>query len=297
MKLKSGLFIVIILNSVLPAQVMMGNYPIKPGNYWVYRDYFYPSGSPFTMRVLDSTVTIDSLTYNVIKYQTNVVSYRSIRFDSLTNFAVNRLDENYPAPDNEYKYFKHNGNVGDSWVVPDPAVPQQNLFVEIFDVGESYVFGELINLYQYYIHDSIYIYNYGEFWTEKFGMIVNEDDMGQPVEVLTGCVIDGIVYGDTSTVVGVEEIHNPVKYFELSQNYPNPFNSSSIIKYSIPISSQVTLKIFNTLGEEIETLVNEEKPAGSYSVKFDGNKLPSGVYIYRLTAGNYSAARKLVLLK
>jgi hypothetical protein len=59
----------------------------------------------------------------------------------------------------------------------------------------------------------------------------------------------------------------------------------------------VQLKVYNTLGEEVATLVNEEKPAGSYIVKFDGSNLPSGVYIYRLTVGSYSAAKKLVLLK
>jgi hypothetical protein len=90
--------------------------------------------------------------------------------------------------------------------------------------------------------------------------------------------------------------------FSLKQNYPNPFNPVTTIKYSIPnvgtsFMKFVQLKVYNTLGEEVETLVNEEKPAGSYTVKFDASNLPSGVYIYRLTAGNYSAVKKLVLLK
>lgn len=88
----------------------------------------------------------------------------------------------------------------------------------------------------------------------------------------------------------------PSEYI-LSQNYPNPFNSSTIIKYSIPKSSLVTLKIFNTLGEEIETLVNEEKPVGNYEVNFNANTLPSGVYLYRLQAGDYVQTRKMILLK
>lgn len=72
--------------------------------------------------------------------------------------------------------------------------------------------------------------------------------------------------------------------FLLSQNYPNPFNSSSVIKYSIPKSSQVTLRIFNTLGQEIKTLVNEEKTIGIYEINWDAvsstGGLPSGVYFY-----------------
>ncbi len=95
------------------------------------------------------------------------------------------------------------------------------------------------------------------------------------------------------------EIFSPHK-FSLEQNYPNPFNPVTTIEYSIPeefSNTLVTLKIFNNLGEEIIALVNENKPAGNYSVKFDGSKLPSGIYIYRLIGGNYSMAKKLILMK
>ena len=83
----------------------------------------------------------------------------------------------------------------------------------------------------------------------------------------------------------------------LSQNWPNPFNSSCAIKYSIPKSSQVSLKIFNTLGEEIATLVNEEKSAGTYELTWNAANIPSGVYFYRLQAGDFVQTRKMILLK
>lgn len=105
---------------------------------------------------------------------------------------------------------------------------------------------------------------------------------------------------DTTIVVitGVEDELNPLPTeYLLSQNYPNPFNSSCAIKYSIPKSSQVSLKIFNTLGEEIEILVNEEKPVGVYEVNWNASNLPSGVYFYRLQAGDYVQTRKMILLK
>jgi hypothetical protein len=85
--------------------------------------------------------------------------------------------------------------------------------------------------------------------------------------------------------------------FTLSQNYPNPFNSVTVIKYRVPQHGPVTLKIYDILGEEVAVAVNETKPAGSYSLKFDGSSLPSGVYIYRLTCGDQTAARKFVLIK
>jgi hypothetical protein len=98
-----------------------------------------------------------------------------------------------------------------------------------------------------------------------------------------------------SSVIEVE-IFSPDK-FSLSQNYPNPFNPSTVISYQLPASGNVTLKVYDLLGREVATLVNEEKPAGSYEVSFDASQLSSGVYIYRLTAGNFSATNKMTLLK
>jgi hypothetical protein len=90
----------------------------------------------------------------------------------------------------------------------------------------------------------------------------------------------------------------PVPYiFELAQNYPNPFNPSTTIKFSIPSESHVILKIYDMLGREVRTLLNEEKAPGNYSANFIAGNLPSGVYLYKLTAGNYTNAKKLVLLK
>lgn len=108
-----------------------------------------------------------------------------------------------------------------------------------------------------------------------------------------------------SVLVDVKENNLLPSEFSLEQNYPNPFNPSTSIRYDIPSKSFVTLKIFNTLGEEIKSLVNENKSAGSYEVKFDGSNLSSGVYFYRITAGNpslrsgqgFTQTKKLLLLK
>jgi hypothetical protein len=100
-----------------------------------------------------------------------------------------------------------------------------------------------------------------------------------------------------STTVGVEdELFTPL-VFNLEQNYPNPFNPSTMIKYSIPELSKVRLTLFNLLGEEVTTLVNEEKIAGNYSVEFNATSLPSGVYFYQLKAGSYIETKKMLLLK
>jgi photosystem II stability/assembly factor-like uncharacterized protein len=88
----------------------------------------------------------------------------------------------------------------------------------------------------------------------------------------------------------------PVTY-RLEQNYPNPFNPSTNIRFQIPVSGFVSLKVYNLLGQEVARLVNELRQAGSYEVELDGKNLPSGVYFYRLIASSYQATKKLLLLK
>jgi|CZKP01.1.fsa_nt_gi photosystem II stability/assembly factor-like uncharacterized protein len=85
--------------------------------------------------------------------------------------------------------------------------------------------------------------------------------------------------------------------FSLGQNYPNPFNPATTINYSLPKAGNVKLTVYNTVGSKVATIVNEYKPAGSYSVKFNGTNLASGIYLYRLESGNYSAAKKFILMK
>jgi hypothetical protein len=85
--------------------------------------------------------------------------------------------------------------------------------------------------------------------------------------------------------------------YVLYQNYPNPFNPSTQIDFYLPSSSNVQLKIFNLLGEEIAQLVNEEKPAGKYEVNFNASSLASGVYIYKIQAGGFVSSKKMILLK
>jgi len=85
--------------------------------------------------------------------------------------------------------------------------------------------------------------------------------------------------------------------FSLEQNYPNPFNPSTTINFSIPASGLVTLKVFNVLGSEVATLVNEQKEPGSYEVSFNANNYSAGIYFYNIQAGNFVETRKMILLK
>ena len=97
-------------------------------------------------------------------------------------------------------------------------------------------------------------------------------------------------------VINFNGLTNPESY-DLAQNYPNPFNPTTIIKYQIPEDGIVSLKIYDILGKEIKTLVNEHKPTGRYEINFDASNLASGVYIYRIQINDFTSVKKMILLR
>ena len=103
---------------------------------------------------------------------------------------------------------------------------------------------------------------------------------------------------DFGILVGVDNPPAPIPLtYTLEQNFPNPFNPSTIIQYSLPVTAPVVLKIYNVLGQEVKTLVNQNQKAGKYTVRLDASSLASGMYFYRLQAGEFSQVKKLLLLK
>jgi hypothetical protein len=110
----------------------------------------------------------------------------------------------------------------------------------------------------------------------------------------TGIELLGVEQGTITSVASQVSMPNG---FELYQNYPNPFNPTTNITYSIPTNSKVVIKIYNIAGREVETIENSARSAGTYTVTFDAKQLASGVYFYKLTANNYSSAKKFVLVK
>jgi hypothetical protein len=97
---------------------------------------------------------------------------------------------------------------------------------------------------------------------------------------------------------GIKQISSEIpSEFKLYQNYPNPFNPSTNIKYQITNNKLTTIKVFDILGKEIETLVNEKQSPGIYEVTFDGNNLPSGIYYYTIRSGDFMDTKKMVMVK
>ncbi len=108
----------------------------------------------------------------------------------------------------------------------------------------------------------------------------------------------GKIYRIISVPVGIEPVSSEIpSTFSLSQNYPNPFNPATKIQFALPTNSFAKIVIYDALGKEIETIVNEQLNAGTYEADFDGSKLSSGVYYYKLTAGDYVESKKMLMIK
>ncbi|MBK9333767.1 MAG: SBBP repeat-containing protein [Ignavibacteria bacterium] len=147
-------------------------------------------------------------------------------------------------------------------------------------------------------------------WVTKYNGTANSDDVGFSIAIddLDNVYVTGVSMGigtgaDYATIkysqtTGIEQIYSELpEQFSLSQNYPNPFNPSTIINYQLSMINYVSLKVYDALGREVATLVNEKQNPGTYQVEFDGSGLTSGVYFYKLTAGEFTDTKRMFLVK
>lgn len=129
------------------------------------------------------------------------------------------------------------------------------------------------------------------------GVLVNEDLVGNDsLSILDALNQLKLIITYTNATDVDDEVSNPDN-FSLSQNYPNPFNPSTTINYTLSETQFVTLKVFDVLGREVEILINEEVNAGNHSIQFNANGLSSGIYFYRLNAGNIWQTKSMILMK
>jgi hypothetical protein len=142
-------------------------------------------------------------------------------------------------------------------------------------------------------------------WKEfkfEFKVTDQETEIRGPMHFSKAANVGKAVYVDNLTIVkktvsDIKELDVIPSEYTLSQNYPNPFNPTTVINFSIPKAGNVTLKVYNTLGQEVATLVNEYKSASTYQVNFNASDLSSGVYVYRLNVDGYSFSKKMMIVK
>lgn len=130
--------------------------------------------------------------------------------------------------------------------------------------------------------------------TSSIGQPFIGTSQGTASIVISGFLADTLLRGQ---IVSVHEPGDVPTTYELYQNYPNPFNPTTTIKYQLPVSAFVTLKVFDIVGREVATLVNDLQQPGSYSIEWDAGGVASGVYFYRMQGGSFTATRKLILLR
>ena len=144
--------------------------------------------------------------------------------------------------------------------------------------------------------ENITVYRRTEAGSGTFGMLDTEYDAeaGELVVTLTSFSEFAFATGTTTNILAEDGL--PVN-FELHQNYPNPFNPSTVIDFELPANTEVSLEVYNMLGQRVATLVNQQKPAGRHQVSFDASSLSSGIYIYRIATGEFVRTRKMMLMK
>ena len=270
--------------------------PLEIGNVWKYSTYDCVHGDCFystkTVRVVSDTV-INNRKYFRIK-----------------NWFFR--DEFFYRSDTTGLYFV----ITDSTKGTQPLTPEYLLLDFNLELDSMHYIG----YYDWFIRlKNRYMYTYFEnspnkstleykvdVWPYYYPLHVMEDigiiwytqivpPIGDHGGHLEGCIISGTPYGIYTDVKDIEE--NVPEVFFLLQNYPNPFNPSTRIKYQVASIEKVSLKVYDVLGREIKTLINKQLQPGEYEVEFDGSDLPSGVYLYRLSAGEFSQARKMLLIK
>jgi hypothetical protein len=306
----------IIKNLPIPDEIL-NLYPLAVGNKWVYdiygwwADTAYHGYSGVTIREVVGDTLIPNGRFYYKLYDPTTFNYPLVLFERIDSVygKVFRYDSTLGLPNDEYLIEDLFAELGDTvW----SSRHQYQDYFPFICVGENFFnkWGTQGQRKTFTIYD---LTGYTYSLTQGIGIdtIYSSFDFGENFATLKGYIIDGIVYGDTTVISVDDEELSVVSSFTLEQNYPNPFNPTTKIKFTIPTSPLnpspyqgegqrerlVTLKVYDVLGTEIAILVNEQKPAGTYEVEFDATGLPSGIYFYRLTAGSYSATKKMLLLK
>ncbi|MEG8948173.1 T9SS type A sorting domain-containing protein [Rosettibacter firmus] len=270
--------------------------PLHVGDMW---QYYLPDDKRYvTQRIVKDTINNNKKYFLRIVGIDNGLTEDTLlweRYDSLTattytfdvndynndgnrneEFLVDSLDAGFFSRYQSYKFFFK------SWGYPVvTALIQDTGWVEVW--GDTVQF-KLVG------YDNIFT---TEMIADKYGLISFWTE--SPARYLTGAIINGKQYG---TIVSFKkEINTSPEDFGLEQNYPNPFNPSTTIEYNLPISANITLKIFNILGKEVGTLAKGYRQRGKHKIIFNARNLPSGIYFYTLYTSSKIIIKQMLLIK
>ncbi len=254
-------------------------YPHHKGDIWEYRE---PTGPYFEQnRILEDSLHTDG------RYYLETTMWGKMIVDTSTNEVFRYATS--------YLQYKLDADSGDTWIVfRGTYYTRQAIVIDVFD---AYIFGNnpvQIKMIDYVDSASGLLFE-TDYLASGFGLI-QQDFCNMPALIIRGTLINGVQHGIITLDVRENATLTPTK-FSLHQNYPNPFNSSTIIKYDIPVSTDVILEVYNVIGQKVYTLVDKFVRAGSYQTTFNPNNLTSGVYYYKLTTNKITKTNKLIILK
>ena len=305
-KLFVTLFIIFFFSPSNFSQIDTSDYfPLKTGNYWEYwgLDNWSTDWIRMTMESIGDTIMQNGNLYQLIR-QTFFVD------------TLNPYSYDFYFRTNEHKVLVYTFNdscVSSEYVMYDFNLPDSSIWSICYEYfsnhrgieGTFLFYSPTLNLeYEGKLFNWIDVNGTDTIWAPMGSPYV--DKIGRGIGIVDrfmwdfsdfyiyGARINNLIYG---TITSIEKNDIVADKFYLSQNYPNPFNSNTNIQYAISSSQFVTLKVYDVLGKEIASLVNEEKRLGTHSVNFDASILASGIYYYQLRAGEFVETKKLILLK
>lgn len=291
-----------LLAGNLKAQDSTNYFPLHVGDFWRYKgDETIWSG-----KSINDSVSINEQKYYLREWSPRIPAsyFGEAQLDTVrTNDSLAVV---FYAKGTDYPFYKFDVSVGDTWSYPD--WPWQSPFdtiryvvtfmgrLDSFSISSGPMKGAYRNVLVYFrdrpgAYDA-WSYDY---LAPGLGLIYRNWYLDQ--RILYGAVINGKLYGDTTTT-GIKGKGTPIpQSFQLLQNYPNPFNPTTVIKYNLPERTFVDLSVYDVLGRKVKTLVRGFREAGTYEAKLEGGDMPSGIYLYRLVAGQDVLVRKAVLVK
>jgi hypothetical protein len=260
-------------------------FPLTVGNKWFFSDG-HDGVIKIKLEIQKDTILNDSYTYAKInKYTINSDSSSKLNVEGYSYLKIidNRVVE-YP----DRTIMDYDMSIGDTvW-----SFREQPILSVLNEIRIKNVFGRNLSTYRFH-YNGFEFYSYTD--SIGFNTLWETDWHNWYPNYLLGCEVDGITYGNVITGI---EIKNESYYdYKLYQNYPNPFNPITKIQYSIPKASFVSLIIYDMLGKEVVTLVNDYKNIGNYVIEFNAAKLASGIYFYTLSSGKYIQTNKMLLLR
>jgi hypothetical protein len=266
----------------------LGFWPHHVGDVWQYRD---ASTNEIVYTKYYDSVWVSEDSSIFINGRRVGADINSIYEKIDTSFNVFNLltQPNYPR-------YKLSASIGDSWVAR--VFGEDTIIVTVTDIYENYVFGILttIKVFTFEIIFQEYPYT---FWLGDdhlaigFGLVFSFIEGGS-APYLAGAIIDSTHYG---TIVSVEQEESIPNEFIFFQNYPNPFNPITNLHFKLPKAGKVTITVYDILGRLVEILIDEEKYAGEWTVKWNAENLSSGLYFAKLEFAEQIQVRKLLLTK